>query len=183
MKERPFDPARLDVQRFARDGAELSGAWPLAGFARLVASAVADDGVPGVVDWRVRGEWRRPRGHEAQPWLHLSASARLALQCQRCLQPVAVDLAADRSFRFVAGEATAAELDADSEEDVLALPRALDLHELLEDELLLALPLVPRHDTCPTPVPMSFGDDTAATVEDPPHPFEVLRTLKRGGPT
>jgi uncharacterized protein len=181
MKERPFDPVRLDVQRFARDAAELAGAWPMAGFARLVESAIADDGVPGLVDWRARGEWRTPRGHEPQPWLHLEASARLALQCQRCLQPVEVGLQAQRSFRFVAGEEAAAELDPDAEEDVLALPRALDLHELVEDELLLALPLVPRHDRCPLAVPMTFGDDPAASVEDRPNPFEALKALKRGG--
>ena len=37
-----------------------------------------------------------------------------------------------------------------SEEDLLALSREFDLHELIEDELLMALPVVPKHDECPT---------------------------------
>ena len=45
---------------------------------------------------------------------------------------------------FVRGEDAAAELDAESDFDVLTLTRSLDLRELVEDELLLALPLVPR---------------------------------------
>ncbi len=56
---------------------------------------------------------------------------------------------------FVAGgEEAAAALDAESDDDVLALESSLDLHALVEDELLLALPLVPRHDECPEPLPV-----------------------------
>jgi uncharacterized protein len=40
---------------------------------------------------------------------------------------------------------------------VLALEPALDLKELVEDELLLALPLVPRHEVCPEPLPFEPG--------------------------
>ena len=50
------------------------------------------------------------------------------------------------ALRFVDGEAQAEALDADSEDDVLALAPALDLRTLVEDELLLAWPIVPRHD-------------------------------------
>jgi uncharacterized metal-binding protein YceD (DUF177 family) len=73
------------------------------------------------------------------------------MECQRCLTPVDVPLAVERSFRFVADEATAEALDDESEEDLLALSREFDLRELIEDELLMALPVVPRHDECPRP--------------------------------
>ena len=56
----------------------------------------------------------------------------------------------ERRIRFVDGEDAGGALDADSDDDVLALTPALDLHELVEDELLLALPLVPRHEVCPS---------------------------------
>ena len=55
----------------------------------------------------------------------------------------------EKALRFVHGEDAAAELDADSDDDVLASSRSLDLRALIEDELLLALPLVPRHEACP----------------------------------
>ena len=102
------------------------------------------------------------------------------LECQRCLMSVAADVTAQRSFLFVHGEDTAAELDSDSEDDVLALTRSLDVRELIEDELLLALPIVPRHETCPQPLLLASEPD-AAPEEEAPHPFAALAALKRGG--
>jgi uncharacterized protein len=178
MKARGFDPLRLDVAAFAEEGARLEGEWPLAALSRLADSAATEaPPVPAdLVRWHVRGESRPVRGGPAQVWLHLAADARIALQCQRCLQPIAVGLAAERSFQFVAGENTAAELDADSEDDVLALTRSLNLQELVEDELLLSLPLVPRHDRCEPPAHPAGVDD--APAEAPPHPFAALAALK-----
>ena len=108
------------------------------------------------------------------------------MECQRCLGPVCAELQVDRAFRFVADEATAIAEDVETEEDLLVLTRHLDLAELVEDELLLALPLVPRHDVCPDPLPLtsSPADEAAEDAEVPPHPFAALAGLKaRGGGT
>ena len=66
-------------------------------------------------------------------------------------------LGVDRRLFFVAGEDAAAALDTESDDDVLALEPFLDLRGLVEDELLLALPLVPRHEVCPEPLPIEPG--------------------------
>ena len=181
MTSRDFDPFRLDVAAFANEAAQLEGRWPLAQFDRLTEAAVVDALVPdgGLVAWRARGERRVLRGGDAQTWLHLNAATGLPLECQRCLTPVAVDLKVERSFLFVHGEDAAAQLDADSEDDVLPLTRALDLRELIEDELLLAMPLVPRHEVCPVPLKLATGEDV---VDDKPNPFAALAALKRPGP-
>lgn len=176
MKNLEFDPRRLDVRAFAKAGAELTGSWPLAGFARLCPALVAaDDGaVAGAVRWTLRGEERAERAGARQAWLHLQAQAELAMACQRCLAPTLEAIELERSFQFVADEASAAALDAEAEHDVLVLPRTLDLHALLEDELLLDLPLVPRHASCPQPLaePATAPDPTSA-------PFAVLARLRR----
>ena len=138
-----------------------------------VKASDADD-----VAWRVRGEIRSSRGQPNQPWLHLLATARLKLECQRCLDSVDTALAIDRWFLFVSGEDAAAQTDADIDDDVLALTRALNLRDLLEDELLLALPLVPRHEACPAP--LMRADDVAEASHDRPNPFAALEALKRG---
>ena len=180
MTARDFDPLHLDVAAFAKDDGRLEGRWPLRELVRLHDAAHAE-ALPGDSDdviWHARGEWRRVGG-EGQPWLHVTASARMALVCQRCLGPVEEQLDVARSFLFVHGEDAAAQLDADSEDDVLALTKALDLHELIEDELLLALPLVPRHDVCPEPLPLA---DEPGGLDDRPNPFASLAVLKRGPP-
>lgn len=182
MKSRPRDPHRLDVEAAARDGDELQGEWPLAELERLAACAHAE-APPGAGDrvrWHCRGEWRTVRGGAPQVWLHLRAQTALALVCQRCLGPVPTELHGERSFLFVPGEEAAAALDADAEDDVLALTRALDLQELVEDELLLSMPLVPRHEVCPQPLTSSVADPGADAV--PEHPFAALAALKRQGP-
>jgi uncharacterized protein len=178
MKARDFDPTQLDVEAFAKAEATLEGSWPLTRLTRLASSVVAPADAE-VVAWNIRGEHRVVRGGPHQVWLHVQASTRVMLECQRCLSPVGAEIVARRSFLFVHGENTAAELDNDSEDDVLALTRALDAVELIEDELLLALPLVPRHETCPQPL-LATGPELS-TEDDTPHPFAALAALKRGG--
>ena len=179
MTSRPPDPRRFDVAAAAAAGATLEGHWPLAGFDRL------NDGAPaqaeGDLHWSVRGQRRPVTGGADEVWLHVAAQVRVWRECQRCLLPVALDLAVARPLRFVATEALAAALDAESEDDVLVLSRRVDLHELIEDELLLALPLVPMHATCPQATQMQFSDDGARADAEPAlQPFAALAQLKRG---
>ncbi len=174
---RAFQPAQLDVAGFAEAGAALSDTSPLADWPRLrLESQPTDAGA--TVHWDARGELRQTPGTAPQAWVNLSAGTSLHLICQRCLTPVAVDLAVDRRFHFVADEETASMLDDEIDDaDVLALSPRFDLLNLIEDELLLALPLVPLHETCPVPVPSSASDpDFDAGQRD--HPFAVLGRLK-----
>jgi uncharacterized protein len=179
MKDKPLDPRRLDMRSFARDGAELAGTCTLRDLARLAQScepALADVEL-APVPWRARGETRHAEGARAQTWLHLQANASVRLQCQRCLLPMTTELSAQRSFLFAPDEAEAARLDEDMEDDVLVLSRSLDLIELVEDELILALPLVPRHDNCPVPLSAPAPELDAQTPR--PNPFAALADLRR----
>ena len=185
MKLRTFAPEKLDLAAFARDGASLDGDWPAASLLRVADSAAID--APGqgwpAVRWHLHGELRKAKGNveETQTWLHVTASAQVALTCQRCLQPVQEHIDVDRWIRFVDNEAEAAALDSDSDDDVLALPRHLDARELVEDEILLALPLVPRHEACPEPLTHTEPDEPSAEDAERPNPFAALAALKRSG--
>lgn len=178
--KKELDPRRLDVKRFAEDAAQLQAQAPLREWGRLLAE-VDGRGPESAVRWTAQGELRHPGHVRPQNWLHLQADARLQLVCQRCLQPVEVDVHVDRSFRFAPDEATAAAEDDDAEEDVLAESRAFDLLELIEDELLMAMPVVPRHDQCPVSLPASAGEsEFEAAQAGRPNPFAVLGKLKGG---
>src|SRR6478735_2512456 len=178
---RDLDPHRLDVSAFAAARGELVGDWPADRLKRLLAATLApEDGTARpVVDWRASGERRVLAGAGRQPTLSVGADTEVTLECQRCLQSMRVPLHAERRLFFVDGEEAAAALDAESEDDVLALTPALDLAELIEDELLLALPLVPRHEHCPEPLPRAFVEDDPA-LDPADNPFAVLASLKRG---
>ena len=179
MKARGFDPHRLHLEQFAREGASLQGRWPQRDFSRLLSATVDDGAAPAEIVWAAHGEQRRVAGAEPQTWLRLEVSTTVALQCQRCLQPVAQPLAIERSMRFVRDEDEAARLDEESEDDVLAPGAWIDLHDLVEDELILALPLVPRHEQCPQPlVPPPQVAELDDDLEPEPHPFAALAALR-----
>jgi uncharacterized protein len=171
---------RLDVKEFAEEAGEIAGHEPLRGYPRLLAETQGR--APDTsVSWSARAEIRNPSHVHPQVWLHLRAQVPLSLTCQRCLAPVEVSVAIDRSFRFVADEDMAAAEDEQAEEDVLALSRSFDLIELVEDELLMDLPLAPRHESCP-PVSVALGgEDFAASTEQRENPFAVLGKLKTSG--
>lgn len=179
MTRRRLDPLRLDVALLAQEGLDLHGEWPLAELPRLRQSQTLPQDAPAaVVHWSARGELRPVAGEEPQVWLRLQARTTVWLACQRCLAPLRLELDVDQPIRFVRGEDRAEALDAESEHDVLALVPVLDLRQLVEDELLLALPIVPRHLACPTPgMPAPVGGAEAGA----PHPFAALARLK-GGP-
>jgi uncharacterized protein len=180
MKSRAFVPEKLDIAALVRDGASLSGEWPAESLPRLADSAAPEAPAHSwpAIAWALQGEVRKPKGSLAQTWLQLKAHTTVSLTCQRCLQPVQDVVEVDRWIRFVDTEAEAAALDADSEDDVLALPRHLDARELIEDELLLALPLVPRHEVCPEPLPL-IEEPPLPDEEERPNPFAALAALKR----
>ncbi|MDY0108154.1 MAG: YceD family protein [Giesbergeria sp.] len=176
-----FNPDRLDVKAFTQAGARLAGHDSLLKYERLAQEAKGLH--PDLrVDWEARGEWRAEAGSDGgHMWMHLQVQATFPMVCQRCLGPVDVPLQVERSFRFVADEATAEALDDEVEEDLLALSREFDLHELIEDELLMALPVVPRHEECPTHVPMASSDeDFESATAERPNPFAALASLRVG---
>ncbi|WPB56011.1 YceD family protein [Xylophilus sp. GOD-11R] len=178
--EKDFTPDSLDVPAFARSGARLEAVDPLARYPRLVEDITgAPEGHS--VQWLATGEWRDATGTVGVPWLALSGDAVLPMTCQRCLQPVEMPVAFETRFRFVADEATADAEDDESEEDLLVIRRDLPLRELVEDELLLAMPPVPLHEACPVALPTSVEDpDFAAAEEARAHPFAVLAGLNKG---
>lgn len=175
----PKQARGLDIKAFAQSGGERQQEDRLADHPRLLEEA-SGRGADRPVRWRALGQMRGAAGVVPHIWLHLMAEAELTLTCQRCLEPVDEPLAVDRWFRFVADEAQAAREDEDADEDVLVLDPAFDLQALVEDELLMALPLMPRHEHCPGEVRMEVADPGfAQALADKPNPFEVLADLKR----
>lgn len=173
-----FAADRLDVPAFALAAATLEGRDALRLFPRLM-EEIADEQSAHTVDWVAVGEEIQHVGRPAQEWLHLKVDAVLPLTCQRCLGPVDVPMEIERSFRFVESEEAAVAEDDTVEEDLLVTQRDFKLRELVEDELLMALPAVPQHDVCPVEVRMSVQDPDFEEAEvEKPNPFAALATLK-----
>ena len=173
------------MQAFAQEGMPLVETTLLQNMKRLAqeAQALQPD---STVNWEARGELRPGSGAEDDVWLHLMAKTSVPLTCQRCMGTVAMPLEVDQWYRFVATEDIAMAQDDESEEDLLVMEPHFDLLAVLEDELLMALPLVPMHDECPVAPVLQVGEDalTAKAGEnieksEKPNPFAVLAQLKK----
>jgi len=170
-------PPRIDVRKAAQSGQALSGCDVLSNYKRLV-ELFQGQNADTLVEWSARFDWRVHADGSHSAWLLLTVRTQATLVCQRCLGEVVVPIEVSRGFRFVATEAAAQEQDDLVEEDLLVISSAFDLAELVEDEVLLALPLVPRHEVCPQPVIMAAADADFADVQNTPHPFAALAAIK-----
>lgn len=177
MKTESLVP-RIDVKSLAQSAGVISGCTAVSEYERLMHET---QGVGGdrLMSWTARGEMPADATGVGQLWLHLTAEVVMPLVCQRCLGPVDVTVSIDRSFRFVETEAQAEIEDEASEEDVLALSAEFSLADLLEDEVLMSLPAVPRHEECPVAVTLEVVDPgfEVASAEKV-NPFAVLVKMK-----
>lgn len=174
-----MDPRTLNVRQFCSQHQRMDGDWPMTTLSRLNEGLFAEPAASQLVQWSLQGSQVSSQTGASELWLHLLARTSVTLQCQRCLQAMEQPLLVDRKFRFVNTEEEAERLDELAEEDVLVLSPKLDAVELLEDELILAMPLVPRHEpVCPNPLPLPV--DELESEEPPPHPFAALAALRGG---
>ncbi len=170
--------SRLNIATFAAEGEPLAGLTPLQNMERLAkeSSGLQPD---LAIKWQARAELRPNAGADGDIWLHLTASTSIPLTCQRCMAPVYSLIEVDQWYRFVATEEIAMAEDDEAEEDLLVMEPHFDLLALLEDELIMALPVVPMHEACPVAPQMQSGDLEAAESGVKPNPFDVLAQLKK----
>jgi uncharacterized protein len=174
--QKPKNLHSLDVKAFAKAQMHLEGDTPVLEFERLVEDCMGE--AAGHVAWSAQGAIEPDASGKEAAWLHLEAKATVPLTCQRCLHPVPVALLIEQDFRFVADEATALAEDDESEEDLLVLEDGFDLMALIEDELLMSLPLVPMHPACLSEQAPTSKEEEAILAEAKPNPFAVLASLK-----
>ncbi len=173
-----FPPLHLDIKAFVQATSPIGGHNSLSKYKRLI-QETNGLGAENKLNWLAQGELRGEVVGSEQVWLHLTVDTCLPLTCQRCLGQVDIAVAVKQSFRFVDSEQAAQAQDDASEEDVLVLSQDFNLVELIEDEVLMALPLIARHETCPVEVKLAVPDpgfETEATEKR--HPFAVLATLR-----
>ena len=172
------NPRHLNVATFTQAKAAMTGDDPLQKYERLAQELHAPE-TDLTLKWQAQGESRTAADGSVRPAIHLRVQAELPLTCQRCMDVVATPIDIDRHFVFVPDEDTAASLDDESEDDVLEMSTDFNLLGLIEDEVLMAMPLVPSHESCPAGVLHSVQtDDFVETAEEKPHPFAALAALK-----
>lgn len=164
-------PQHIDVQKWADREAVIDQVYPLAGFVRLTDGAVDADGEVAV-------QVRLHRDAQGLFVVEGRLSTTVKLTCQRCLEPVATGIGADLQLWLLRDESQADRLPDDADYLVLDEDGGINLADALEDELILALPLVPAHEDCEA-YPVANPDDAVAETPKRENPFQVLADLKK----
>ena len=155
----------IDGLEFARTGSKLQGAWPVADFPRLRDVLRTNEGT-------LRYELRGVPQEQGRPALRLKVDGALQFVCQRCLGALEIPLHLDVSLQLAA---TQAEVDTGPVEaegpDKIVAGRQMPVREMVEDEVLLAIPIAPRHERCAS---------GSAGLDDGQSPFAGLRGLLDG---
>lgn len=162
---KPLGDILLDSLKFARGKMHLAGEVPVHALPRL-SDLLADD--EGTLAWSVAGTCDA----EHRPFLVLEVSGELHLKCQRCLAALAFQMKIRSNLQLVVpGAAWPDEGLEDDRADPIEALEEQSLQSLIEDEVLLALPIAPRHECCSLP-----GYTHESTVASP---FSVLSKLKK----
>jgi uncharacterized protein len=173
-------PTQIEPFKAAEQGFSWSGTVPLARFKRI-----AHEAIPPVDDLGITLSCRLHEDDRGIAWLKAHVVATVSLTCQRCLGAVEETLETDVLMAILADPAHAERISEDADYVVLSEEQlahgadddsqTIDLIEWLEDELLLSVPLSPRHVHCEMAVKPVEADEPVRQA----NPFGILASLKR----
>ncbi len=171
MSKENLLPQKVDPFRFADNEISLEGVIPIKDMERLSPSLGSDTGQVKVsVAFGVDEQGTRfMRGHY---------SAHVVLQCQRCMEPFEEKVSGSLLLGMVTTEDAMNELPKNY--DVIVVKDgSLSIQDVIEDELILSLPIVPMHsiENCKITLPLAMGSTEQVETESE-NPFKVIELLR-----
>lgn len=163
-------PRQINLLQATDQGLQICGNMPQYLLPRLMASCTDQAG------W-VSLDLQFEKSHDGLRQMRGSVKTNLAVICQRCLQPMTIDIEAKPRVVFVGTSEGLSELTADTEAIITDKPVALA--QLVEDELLLALPMMPKHEFGRCSCNTAGNTEQQGRQAKGNHPFTVLSHLKQ----
>lgn len=161
-------PETVDFLKQVERNACFEGVLPVSGLERLVDAIGNDQGeVKARLKFGIRAGTRCLDGH---------VQAELVMRCERCLEPVTRSIESDFRFGLVTSEDEAGLLPREFE-PLLIEGSELSLVDLVEDELLLSLPIVARHEEEACSELLQKHKKDEGVQQDTYRPFAALKDL------
>jgi uncharacterized protein len=156
-------PLIINNLEFAKKQLKLSESFEVSNLKRLSETLALDDKntLKTPVHFELTGNSKQFR----QPSLQLHIKTKLPVICQRCLNEMLINL--DLSFVYLISDFAIDDIDENDEIDWLEANNEMNLCELIEDELLLAMPIAPVHENNCSKLSLTSGEK--------PNPFAVLK--------
>jgi uncharacterized protein len=133
----------IDGLQFAHAARERRGVVGMERLPRLAQLQCSTEGL----EYHLRGG----RAANGKPCLRLSVRGSVKQPCQRCLDPIRIPIAIDAELQLAENMREISE--ADDEIDRVVASRNMDVAGMVEDEVILGLPMAARHEECAT-----YGD-------------------------
>lgn len=155
----------IDAFEFCRRKEQREGQFIVADLIRLDADC-ADQS--GEINWSLKGS----TGHFGHEQLTLKVYGHVKLKCQRCMEAFIFNIECKSILALANNDEQADEVEElmdDDAVDVIVGSNAFSISLLVEDEVLLALPLSPKHDVCPD---SAMADKLS--IKQKNSPFSVL---------
>ena len=160
----------IDALDFARNAGAQHGKIALSGFERLQ-DYLADNS--GELQYSVTGALNR----NGKPVLRVAVQGLIYLQCQRCLEELGHVLDIHTELLLAQSEDELSRLDEDESVDCVLARPDMDVLALIEDEIILSLPISPRHEQCECRI--GEQDSNKKTAIGERSPFAALAALKK----
>jgi len=160
-------PESVDFLKQVERNACFEAVWPVSGLARLAEVVCSKQG-----EVTARFKFGTRAGTHC---LDGYVQAELELRCERCLDPVKQHIESDFRFGLISSEDEADLLPREFE-PLLVSDSGPSLVELVEDEILLSLPIVARHDEECSEILQKHKDDDRVQ-HDTHKPFAALKDL------
>jgi uncharacterized protein len=164
-------PLLIDNVAFAKRNERIEGDFSLENCPRLAELLKCAKGVPesaNAIHYALQGK----SNGVGQHFLILTINAKLTTICQRCLSEMPLNI--NLSFNYLIGDISdtdieALDVDSSDDYDLQQESQVMDVTALIEDEIIIALPIAPMHEQACTKMVMQSGER--------PNPFDVLKGL------
>lgn len=166
-------PIEIDPFRMAQNGLKLEGILPISTMNRLAGLLSDNEGEVAVT-------MNFDIDETGLPFMHGKFQSKLSLICERCMTPMLVNIGVECFLAILKSERKIEELAELYDPWIIENNDLVLLSSVVEDELILALPLVPRHEHACLPKEAWYrGDDIdESEKEKKVSPFDVLASLK-----
>jgi uncharacterized protein len=163
-------PAFIDPKRLASQGTNLKGVVALAQMSRL------GDMLCGIAQGEAKIDWLFALDDKLRTTINGRLQTQMTLLCQRCLQPMLYPVDVQVAL-IVQTEEQDDELT--GYEPIILNSTQVSLVKLIEDELILAIPIIAKHTTCPSN-DYQLDENISENNKIINNPFQVLSILKKG---
>ena len=171
-------PVEVDPFKLVEQGRQFEGRMPLSDFPRLKDLLFTSESTEN--DKLVKVNLEFTRNETGLPVIKGQISAEMQMICNRCLDATTLNVVTQTEVVLVGSDAQAERLQ-DSFDIWLVEDQTLVLKDFIEDELLLAMPIVIAHDECEPArklIEALPDDEYSDEQQEKENPFAVLKDLK-----